>query len=354
MKKTDPAGVEFVAGPFPHVHDSDSVSKMMWTVTGSLLPLSLAACWINGFQAVWILCSSIASAVLTEFIFNRARGVPPTLRDGSACVTGLLLALSLPVRSAWWMPPLGSIAAVGLAKEAFGGLGANPVNPALFGRLLLQLVHPAAFWPRIPAVDGLTQATPLLRYRAARDILVNASAHPAERVAEASVSVSEICGSAFDGFIARHSACLGETSMLLLLFAIGFLLYRRVIGWKIPLAAVVSSSVLFWVVGGTEGAFSGNLFFNVSAGGLVLASFLMATDPVTSPVRAKDRLIFGAGCGILTVIFRLWGPHPEGVGYAIVMMNLIHHVRRRRWLKTPEKRLFRPNRSLQGNDEKAT
>jgi Na+-translocating ferredoxin:NAD+ oxidoreductase subunit D len=322
--------VEFVTDAFPHVHDGDSTKKMMWTVVFSLVPLALAACWVRGFGAVWILSTSIGAAVLTELAFDRSLRRHPAVRDGSACVTGMLLALSLPFQIPWWMPALGAAAAVGLAKKAFGGLGANPVNPALFGRLFLQLVHPAAFWPGLVGIDGLTAATPLTRFRIARDILVNTAGHPAERIADAALTVSDLYGSAADGFVARHSACLGETSMLLLLFAAGFLLYRRVIGWKIPSAAIVSSGILFWVAGGTEGFFSGNPIFQLSAGGLVFAFFFMATDPVTSPVRAKDRLIFGAGCGILTVIFRLWGPHPEGVGYGVVIMNLIHALRHRR------------------------
>jgi len=352
MKTHDVRHVEFVADSIPHLHDSDSTTKMMWSVVLSLVPLALAACWVHGFHAVWILSSSIGVAVLTERLFDRFRGNPATIQDGSACVTGMLLALSLPYRLPWWMPALGSVVAIGLAKKAFGGLGANPVNPALLGRLFLQLIQPSFFWAGLDSIDGLTAATPLTRFRIAREILVNTAAHPADRITDATVTVSELYGSVTDGFVVRYAACLGETSMLLLLFAAGFLLYRRVIGWKIPLAAIVSSGLLFWVIGGAEGLFSGNPLFQLSTGGLVFAVFLMATDPVTSPVRAKDRLIFGAGCGILTVIFRLWGPHPEGVGYAVVIMNLIHTVRQMRWLRSPGNRLDRQERMDPGHDEK--
>ena len=324
----------------PHLFDRDSTSKMMWTVSLSLLPVSLAACFVHGAAAWIIFLAAIGSAVLTERLFNGIRREPSTIRDGSAFVTGLLLALSLPSGIPWWMPVLGAFAAVGLAKQSFGGLGANPVNPALFGRLLLMLIRPGTFWPALDGVDGLTAATPLTRFRIAREILSNSSIQPADRVTDATVCVSGLYGSFADGSILRHSACLGETSLLLLLFAAGFLIYRRVIGWKIPLATLVSSGLLFWIFGGTEGILSGNPFFHLSQGGLFFAACFMATDPVTSPVRAKDRLIFGAGCGILTVIFRLWGPHPEGVSYAVVIMNLAYTVLKRRWMRSAE---YRPN-----------
>jgi electron transport complex protein RnfD len=339
MKKTEIPPIRFRTERFPHILDGDSTTKMMWTVALSLLPVSLAACFVHGARAGFILLFSIGAAVLSERLFNAIRHETATVGDGSAFVTGLLLALSLPSRIAWWMPVLGAFTAIGLAKEAFGGLGANPVNPALIGRLLLMLIRPGAFWPDFDGIDGLTAASPLTRFRIAREILSNSSIHPADRVADATVSVSGLYDSFADGSILRHSACLGETSLLLLLFAAGFLLYRRVIGWKIPLAMLVSSGILFWIFGGVEGILSGNPFFHLSQGGLLLAACFMATDPVTSPVRAKDRLIFGAGCGILTVIFRLWGPHPEGVSYAVVIMNLIHTVLRRQWMRSAEYRL---------------
>ena len=338
MKKTGTPHVRFLTEPFPHLVDNDSTSKMMWTVSLSLFPVSLSACFVHGAAAAAILLSSVGVAVLSERLFNAIRREPSTVGDGSAFVTGLLLGLSLPAHLPWWIPVLGAFTAVGFAKQAFGGLGANPVNPALTGRLLLMLIRPGVFWPEFSGVDGLTAATPLTRFRIAREILANSSVHPADRVTDATVAVSGLYGSFADDSILRHSACLGETSLLLLLFAAGFLIYRRVIGWKIPLAMLVSSGILFWIFGGVEGILSGNPFFQLSQGGLFLAACFMATDPVTSPVRAKDRLIFGAGCGILTVIFRLWGPHPGGVSYAVVIMNLAYTILRRRWMRGAEVR----------------
>jgi Na+-translocating ferredoxin:NAD+ oxidoreductase subunit D len=337
VKKTGPHIVRFRVEPFPHIFDSDSTPKMMWTLSLSLFPVALAACFIRGTGAAWILFAATGTAVLSEILFNASLAMRSTVKDGSAFATGLLLGLSLPFGVPWWMPVLGAFTAVVLAKQAFGGLGANPVNPALFGRLFLMLIRPGAFWSGPGGIDGLTSATPLTKFRIARVILSNSSVQPADRITDATVAVSGLYGSFADGSIVRLSACLGETSLLLLLFAAGFLLYRRVIGWKIPLAMLGSSGLLFWIFGGAEGILSGNPFFHLSQGGLVFAACFMATDPVTSPVRAKDRLIFGAGCGILTVIFRLWGPHPEGVAYAVLIMNLIHTVHRRRWVRSAER-----------------
>jgi electron transport complex protein RnfD len=336
MKKKETQQVQFQTEPIPHIHDNDSTAKMMWTVALSLLPAVLAACFVHGLSGAGVLFTSIAAAILAELLHCLAFKNPVTVGDGSAFVTGLLLALSLPAHTPLWMAAVGSAAAILLAKEVFGGLGTNPVNPALFGRLFLTWIRPGVFWIGLQGLDGLTAATPLARFRIAREILSHSAAHSPDQIAMATIKISDLYGSFADGFVVRRSACLGESSVLLLLFAAGFLLYRRVIGWKIPLATIVSSGLMFWIFGGVEGVFSGNPFFHLSQGGLLLAAFFMATDPVTSPVRVKDRLFFGAGCGILTVIFRLWGPHPEGVGYAVLIMNLIHAVRHHRWLRSTE------------------
>jgi Na+-translocating ferredoxin:NAD+ oxidoreductase subunit D len=318
----------FVMEPIPHLRDTDSTTKMMWTATAALAPLAAASVWIHGLRTAWMFLSSSAAAVLTEWAWLRVRfrrPCPPPA-DGSATLTGVLLAMCLPVGVPAWMPAAGAALAVSLGKQAFGGLGSNPLNPALLGRLLLSLTVPSAFAPNPAAADALTAATPLARWRACRDILTHADAHAADRIADATLTLARLAESIPGRFIAHPGACPGETSALLVLFGAGLLLYRRVIGWKIPIAGLLSAVLLFWAVGGTDGAFTGDPLLFVPQGGFLFVLFFMATDPVTSPIRPVDRWLFGAGFGCLTVCLRLWGPWAEGAGPALLILNGINAV----------------------------
>jgi electron transport complex protein RnfD len=174
----------------------------------------------------------------------------------------------------------------------------------------------------LSGIDAVTNATPLNVFKYARDILTHLSEYSAEEVTEATQAISQLYESHGALFFGRVGGCIGETSALLLLIGAVFLMYKRIIGWKIPTAYVGTVALLSWILGGTNGLFSGDALFHILSGGLILGAFYMATDMITSPITFKGRLLFGVGCGILTVVIRLWGGYPEGVSYSILLMNL--------------------------------
>lgn len=325
--------VRFLSASIPYIRDNDSVRKMMWTTAAALAPLAAASVWIHGLRAAWFILSAVTAASAAEWAaqsLRRRRMTAPPPSDGSAFLTGLLLSLSLPLNAPLWMPAAGAVLAVGLAKQVFGGLGRNPLNPALCGRLLLMLVHPAAFVSDWRAPDGLTAASPLIRWRAGHTVLMRPETQSADRIADATMTLSRLIETLPGRFVAHPGSCMAETSTLLILFGAGILLYRRVIGWKIPIAGLLSSVALFWAMGGTDGLFSGDPLLFLPHGAFLFMLFFMATDPVTSPVRPLHRWLYGAGFGGLTVLLRLRGPWPEGAGIALLLMNGVHALLSRR------------------------
>ncbi|MDM7925300.1 MAG: RnfABCDGE type electron transport complex subunit D [bacterium] len=328
------ANARFLGGSVPFIRDNDSVRKMMWTTAAALAPLASASVWIHGPRAAWFILSAVIAASAAEWAALSLRRRPVTAAappsDGSAFLTGLLLSLSLPVTVPLWMPAAGAVLAVGLGKQVFGGLGRNPLNPALCGRLMLTLAHPAAFASAWNSSDGLTAASPLIRWRAGHAVLIRPESLSADRIADATVTLSQLIETLPERFVAHPGSCPAETSTLLILFGAGILLYRRVIGWKIPIAGLLSSVALFWAFGGTDGAFSGDPLLFLPNGAFLFMLFFMATDPVTSPVRPLHRWLYGAGFGGLTVLLRLLGPWPEGAGIALLLMNGIHALLSRR------------------------
>jgi electron transport complex protein RnfD len=273
----------------------------MWMVVLSLVPAGIAGTLIFGTRAVWVILTATISAVLTEATLQLLRKEKLRVLDGSALLTGLLLAYNLPADVPLWLPATGSLFAIAIAKQAFGGLGENIFNPALAGRVFLM-----ASWPKYmtafsqPLVyDTVTSATPLAAFRQGRAL----------------VQVSYL-----DLFFGRHGGCIGEVSILALLVGALFLLVRGYISWQIPFSYLASAALMAYIFG-PRGIFSGDWLFHLLAGGLVLGAFFMATDYVTSPLTAKGQIVFGLGCGLLTMVIRLWGGYPEGVSYAILMMN---------------------------------
>jgi len=175
----------------------------------------------------------------------------------------------------------------------------------------------------VSGIDAVTSATPLNVLKQAREVLANAPAYPVEKVNEAHEAVGQLYDSIDKIFLGQIGGCIGETSSLLLILGGLFLLYKRYIGWEIPVSYIGSVALLAWIFGGTEGAFTGNILFHIFAGGLMLGAFYMATDMVTSPITSKGRLVFGLGCGVITMVIRLIGGYPEGVSYSILLMNLL-------------------------------
>lgn len=321
---------KFYISPSPHVKDGDSVNKIMYTVIGTLVPAGVGAIYFFGMRAFWVIMVSVIVAVLTEFVCQKMMRRPVTVGDGAAILTGILLAYNVPAEVPLWLPAVGSFVSIAVGKMVFGGLGYNPLNPALVGRAFIMASWPARMtvFTTIPAggtlsgIDAVTNATPLNVFSQARDVLANSAEFTTEQVAEATQAISQLYGSHTDLFLGRVGGCIGETSALLLLIGAIFLMYRRIIGWKIPFTYVGTVALLTWIFGGTEGLFTGDPVFHIFSGGLILGAFFMATDMVTTPVTFKGRLLFGTGCGLLTVVIRLWGGYPEGVSYSILLMNL--------------------------------
>jgi electron transport complex protein RnfD len=299
----------------PHLKAPDSTDRIMWSVVGSLVPVVAAALYFFGLQALLVLTAAMAGALLTE----RWWGHAGSLSDGSAAITGLLLGLTLPPGIALWIAFLGGIVAIGMGKLIFGGLGQNVFNPALLGRAFLQAAFPTALttwhapvgsWtsvsPSTLAVplfkgvetDAVTAATPLG--------LMKFDTIPTESW---TLMMGDVSGS------------LGETAGLLILVGGGYLAAKNYLNWRIPvgvfLTVAVFSEILFLV----DSARFPTPMFNLFAGGLMLGAVYMATDMVTSPVTNKGAWIFAFGIGFLVVLIRTWGGLPEGVMYAILLMN---------------------------------
>ena len=300
-----------------------------------MIPASAGAVYFFGIRALVIIVLAAASAVLTEAACQKAMKRKVTIVDGSALLTGVLLAFNVPPGVPYWLPVLGSVFAIGIAKIPFGGLGYNPLNPALAGRAFLMASWPVYMTARwlaqrlsatsqgsLSGISAITTATPLGVYKYARGLLVD----PESGVAEISRATSYL-GELYSGasmknlFFGNVGGCVGETSVLLLLAGAAYLMIRRIINWRVPVSYIGTVAVLTWLIGG-KGILDGNPLFHILSGGLILGAFYMATDMVTSPITPKGQLIFGFGCGLLTSIIRIKGGYPEGVSYSILIMNI--------------------------------
>ena len=292
---------KFIVCVSPHLHKDESVSKIMWMVVISLIPAGVAGVFIFGLDALWVILLGIVSALIAEGIMQLFTKRKVTILDGSAFLTGLLLAYNLPPKVPFWMPIIGSFFAIAIGKQVFGGLGQNIFNPALTGRVFLM-----ASWPKYMTAftkplnfDAVTSATPLAVLKEGK-VLENVSN--------------------WNLFWGVRGGCIGEVCIFALLLGALFLFIRGYISWHIPIPYIVTV-ILFTYIFGPQGLFSGDWLFHILSGGLILGAFFMATDYVTSPLTRKGQVIFGIGCGLITAIIRLWGGYPEGVSYAILMMN---------------------------------
>jgi len=320
----------FQVSSSPHILDRESVPKIMLGVVLSLIPALLGAIYFFGLRVLWVVLISVVAAVATEAAVQKMLRRPVTITDWSAVVTGILLAYNLPVDVPYWMPVVGSFFAIAIAKQIFGGLGYNPVNPALAARAFLLAswpVHMTVFKvaPRggtLSGIDAITSATPLNVMKQSIDILKHPSEYPIEKVRLAGEAILQLKSSYANLFWGKVGGCLGETSVFLLLIGAAYLLYKRYIGLQIPLGFIGTVAIFSWVFSGSDGLFSGDPLFHIFAGGVILGAFFMATDMVTSPLTRKGQWIFGIGCGVITMVIRLIGGYPEGVSYSILLMNL--------------------------------
>jgi electron transport complex protein RnfD len=286
---------------------------MLWVVV-ALLPSAVWAVWNMGWIAVVLLASCIASAVGTEAVWNLVARRPQTIGDGSALLTGLLLAFALPPRTPWWIAVVGGVCAVGLAKMLFGGLGWNLFNPALVGRAII-----AISWAGVLS----EQSVPGGWYRGIDSAAVpgHDAISGATRLAIAAADRASDGAYGFDltaqwmPYLTRNlEGCLGEVSGGLLILGGLVLIARGIIDWRVPAGYIGTVAVLSWALGSDP-------VFHVLAGGVLLGAFFMATDYVTSPMTATGRFVFACGCGLINVIGRFFGPMPESTTWAILFMN---------------------------------
>lgn len=298
----------FILQSSPHFKDEDSVPKIMYAVIASLAPAVAASLYFFRFKALALLLSCTAACLVTEALFLWLRKKPlHSLRDGSAVITGILLAMTLPPSLSLELAIIGAVVAIALGKQVFGGLGYNIFNPALVGRAFLQTAFPVAMTTWIPPaalkIQTATFATPLgnLRFQ--------------DAIAEGTLTPLK------DLFIGNVGGCLGETSALALILGGLFLLSRRVIDWRIPLGILLSLTAFtgaFWLANPEKYA---SPLFHILAGGLLIGAFFMATDMVTSPITPLGTWIYALGIGIVIGLIRLFGGFAEGMMYSILFMN---------------------------------
>ena len=296
----------------PHVFDGDSTARIMWGVVLALAPATAWGIYLFGWRATWVTALAVAGCVAAEAAVTALRGRPSTVSDGSAALTGLLLALNLPVTSPWWLVLLGSAVAVVLGKQVFGGLGQNPFNPALVARVVLLVSFPVAMtdWsvPGGALADAVSAATPL---------------GEAKTLVLTSGSLGELAQrlSFWELALGWQGGCIGEVSTVALLLGAAYLLWRRVVTWDIPLGFLLATLAVTGAAWASDPDRYLGPWIHLVTGGIILGAFYMATDMVTSPLTTRGRWIFGIGCGVITAVIRLWGGYPEGVSFAILLMN---------------------------------
>ncbi len=304
----------------PHVHGNQNVNKIMWSVVLAMVPAMLVSFWYFGLSAIILTLVAVAGAIVCEYAIAKfILKTTPSIADGSAVITAVLLAFNVPSSLPWWQMLIGIVFAIGVAKMSYGGLGKNPFNPALAGRVFMLISFPVDMttWPKPGlgfgtmdfAVDGLTGPTSLG--------IIKEGLMKGETVQQASQGLPDY----MDMFMGQIGGSLGEVSAAAILIGGLFLLVRRIITWHIPvsfLASVFLFSGIMYLVDPTQYI---DPVFHLLAGGVMLGAFFMATDMVTSPMSIKGQILFGVGCGVLTILIRIWGAYPEGVSFAILIMN---------------------------------
>jgi len=298
--------------PSPHLHDGSSVKKIMYSVVIALAPALLWSFYVFGLPAVLVTVVSVASCVLFEWLIQKyILKVTPTINDGSAIITGILLSMNLPATLPFWIVIIGALISIGIAKMSFGGLGQNPFNPALVGRVFLLISFPVQMttWPQNLRADAISGATPLS--------LIKEGLKTGESASEMMKKLPDYG----DLLLGNIGGSLGEISALLLLIGFAFLLIRKVITWHIPVSVIGSVFVFNGIIWFINPDANIDPLYHILTGGVMLGAIYMATDMVTSPMSKTGQIVFGVGIGIITVCIRLWGAYPEGISFAILVMN---------------------------------
>lgn len=318
----------------PHAHAPISISKVMLTVMAALLPATLFGFWLYGWPAINLWAVSLIAAIVGEAFVLRLqeRAIRPALMDGSGILTAWLLAVSLPPYAPWWVAVLGSLFAVIIGKQIFGGLGQNVFNPAMAARVMLLISFPLEMTTWVaPQPMGSANAPSWLE-----SLNVTFLSQPIDGMASASllghvkteftrgIGLDQALSGYYaplDALIGSRAGSLGETGALLLLAGGLFLIARRIITWHAPVAMLLGVAVPALLFNAIDGNHYAGPLVHLLSGGLMLGAFFIVTDPVTSPNTALGQFIFGLGCGLLTWLIRTWGGYPEGVAFAVMLMN---------------------------------
>ena len=300
--------------PSPHVHTDDSVNKIMYRVILALIPALGWSVFMFGLEAVRVTLLAVISCMAFEYLIQRFfLKEEPHITDGSAALTGILLAFNVPASIPGWILIAGSLVAIGVGKMSFGGLGNNPFNPALVGRVFLLISFPVQMtsWPvtQHAAIDAVTTATPLA--------ILKESIRNGQTISQ----IMPKLPSGMDLLYGNMSGSMGEISALLLLLGFAYLLWKKVITWHIPvflLGTIFIFQGILWVANSDRFI---EPVFHLLTGGAMLGAIFMATDMVTSPMTHRGQFIFAAGIGLITVLIRNFGAYPEGISFAILIMN---------------------------------
>ena len=303
----------------PHIHGDNSTKKIMYGVVVALMPAVLVSVYFFGLNAVRVLLLSVIFSLFFEWIIQKylIKG-PVTITDGSALVTGILLAFNVPSNLPSWMVIVGALVAIGIAKMSFGGLGKNIFNPALVARVFLLVSFPVQMtsWPKAAVLpmglaDVITGPTPLG--------FIKEGLGAGKSMAE----LTQHLPSYMQALVGQMGGSMGEVSALALILGGLYMLRKKIITWEIPVSVLLTvfvfSGILWWI---NPGKFTDPVF-NLLTGGLMLGAIFMATDMVTSPMTRGGKLIFGFGIGLITMLIRVWGAYPEGVSFAILLMNSV-------------------------------
>ncbi|MDR0349904.1 MAG: RnfABCDGE type electron transport complex subunit D [Tannerella sp.] len=298
---------QFIISPSPHIHSGDSIGKNMYGVLIALIPAFLVSLYFFGLGALIVTMISVAACVMCEFIISKyLLKKAPSIGDGSAILTGVLLAFNLPSNLPVWIIITGAIVAIGVGKMSFGGLGNNPFNPALAGRVFLLISFPVQMtsWPvpvpfRMAYPDAVTGATPLALIKEGFGQMPSTA----------------------DLLIGNVGGSLGEVSALALLTGLVYMLIRKIITWQIPVSIIATVFIFTGILYRVNPEIYASPVIHLLSGGLLLGAVFMATDYVTSPVTKRGMIIYGVGIGVITVVIRVFGAYPEGVSFAILIMN---------------------------------
>lgn len=309
---------KLIISPSPHVHSGDSVKKNMYGVIIALLPALAASIWFFGVGALIVVLTSVVACVLFEYLIQRfVLKTDTSITDGSAIITGLLLAFNLPSNLPLWIIIIGALVSVGIGKMAFGGLGNNPFNPALVGRVFLLISFPVQMtsWP-IPGGENFTQyldastgATPLA--------IVKEGLSNGESLSTLLANLP----SNLDMFLGFKGGSAGEIAAIAMLIGLAYMLIRKIITWHIPITIFATIAIFTSILHLVNPELYAGPLFHLLTGGVMLGAIFMATDYVTSPMSANGMILYSVGIGVITVLIRVFGAYPEGVSFAILIMN---------------------------------